>query len=279
VAANARIKHCDRPGGSVSFRNQRRPQPSSSQARVRGGVGEANGPVSYVHRGNQERWSGDDGPKTDHLVRCVLHELLETAYDVKSYQIIGPPWLGCCSDRYTIAAKAPEGATKEQVNLMWQNLLKDRFGVVVHHESRAFQADEMTLAKGASKLKETDLPDSASPLMPGMSLKTGPDGLPQLAAPGWTLIGDGTTRRILGRAQSLADVASILATVAGHPVTDKTGLTGKYDFSAELDLSEPCESCVIANVLERELGLKLVKSTVRLDVIVVDHAKKIPTDN
>jgi uncharacterized protein (TIGR03435 family) len=208
-----------------------------------------------------------------------LHELLETAYDVKSYQISGPPWLGCCSDRYTIAAKAPEGASKEQVNLMRQHLLKDRFGVLVHHESRVFQAVEMTLAKGASKLKETDLPDSAPPPMPGMGLKTGPDGPPQLPGPGWTLIGDGTTRRILGRAQSLADVASILATVASHPVTDKTGLTGKYDFSAELDLSEPCESCVIANALERELGLKLVKSTVRLDVIVVDHAEKIPTDN
>ena len=60
---------------------------------------------------------------------------------------------------------------------------------------------------------------------------------------------------------------------------DKTGLTGKYDFSAELDLSEPCVSCVVAIALQEELGLKLVKSTVRLDVIVVDHAEKIPTDN
>jgi len=90
-----------------------------------------------------------------------LHELLETAYDVESYQISGPAWLGCCSDRYTIVAKMPEGATKEQVNLMWQNLLKDRFGMVLHHESRVFQADEMTLAKGASKLAENCVPGGA----------------------------------------------------------------------------------------------------------------------
>src|ERR1700733_14126927 len=57
-----------------------------------------------------------------------LHELIETAYDVESYQISGPAWLGCCADRYTIVAKTPEGANKEQVNLMWQKLLKDRFG-------------------------------------------------------------------------------------------------------------------------------------------------------
>jgi uncharacterized protein (TIGR03435 family) len=162
---------------------------------------------------------------------------------------------------------------------MWQNLLKVRFGLVVHHESRVFQADEMTLAKGAAKLKETDLPGSASELIPGAGLKTGPDGLPQLPAPGLTVVGDGTTRRLLARAQSLAQVASFLAMVAGHPVIDKTGLTGKYDFSAELDLGQPCMSCVIASALKEELGLRLTKSTVRLDVIVVDHAEKMPTDN
>jgi len=74
---------------------------------------------------------------------------------VKPYQISGPAWLDCCSDRFTIVAKVPEGATKEQVNLMWQNLLKDRFGVVIHHESRVFQGEELTLPKGPSKLKET----------------------------------------------------------------------------------------------------------------------------
>ena len=60
---------------------------------------------------------------------------------------------------------------------------------------------------------------------------------------------------------------------------DKTGLTGKYDFSAEFDTNQPCVSCAIASALEQELGLKVVKSTVRLDVIVVDHAEKIPTDD
>jgi uncharacterized protein (TIGR03435 family) len=111
-----------------------------------------------------------------------LRDLLETAYHVKSYQISGPAWLGCC-DRYAIVAKAPDGATKEQVNVMWQSLLKDGFGVVVHHESRDLQADEMTLAKGASKLKETDLPDSAPELKPGMGVKTGPDGSPNCPGP------------------------------------------------------------------------------------------------
>ncbi len=212
---------------------------------------------------------------------AALKWLLVTAYDVKPYQISGPAWLDSLG--YMIVAKVPEGATKEQVKLMWQSLLKDRFGMVLHHESRVFQADEMTLAKGASKLRETDLlgytlrVESA----PGTDSKTSPDDLLHryMPTPGWTLAGDGANRRLLVRAQSAAQVAGMLEQFANRPVIDKTGLTGKYDFSAELDLSQPCVSCVVAIALEQGLGLKLVKSTATLDVIVVDHAEKIPTDN
>jgi uncharacterized protein (TIGR03435 family) len=217
-----------------------------------------------------------------------LKWLLKNAYGVRLYQISGPAWLE--SEQYTIVAKVPQGATKEQVNLMWQKLLQDRFGVVVHHESRVFQeAEEMTLAKGASKLKETDLLDSAA----RSDSKTGPvDLLHRLfpTTPGLTIAGDGGNRRILGRAYSLGDVAAWLAQMAGHPVIDKTGLTGKYDFDIELDLNQAqvpgdnanqplCVSCAIGIALEQGLGVKLVKSTARLDVIVVDHAEKTPVEN
>jgi uncharacterized protein (TIGR03435 family) len=97
----------------------------------------------------------------------------------------------------------------------------------------------MTLPKGASKMKETDLPDSTPQMIRG----TAPNDL--------VIMGDGDTRRLLARAQSMAQVA-------GHPVIDKTGLAGGYDFSVEFDSSQPCVSCAIAIALEQELGLKLV---------------------
>jgi uncharacterized protein (TIGR03435 family) len=168
---------------------------------------------------------------------------------------------------------------------MWQNLLKDRFGVVIHHESRVFQSDEMTLAKGASKLKESGF--------------YGPDDLLDryMTIPGLQVAGDGGNRHLLARAQTLEQVASLLDAAAGHPVIDKTGLAGKYDFDVEFDLSQPpapgdtptgpnpngtfapCISCAIQSALQQDLGLRFVKSTVQLDGIVVDHAEKIPTDN
>jgi uncharacterized protein (TIGR03435 family) len=213
-----------------------------------------------------------------------LKWLLKTAYGVKLYQISGPEWLDF--GRYAIVARVPEGATKEQVNLMWQNLLKNRLGVAIHHESRVLQGEAMTLTKGAAKLKKTDLPDSASQMPPQAGLETGPDGQRRLPTSGLQVAGDGAKRTILGRAQSLDDVAAWLSQVAGHPVIDETGLTGRYDFSAEFDLSPngdgtnaPCFSCAISIALQQELGVKLVKRAIQLDVIVVDHAERVPTEN
>jgi uncharacterized protein (TIGR03435 family) len=96
-----------------------RPMPQSSPQHPKtGGPGTADP--------GQITWSG---------VR--LRWLLKTAYDVELYQVSGPA--GLDTEHYMVVAKLPEGAAQEQVNLMWQNLLKDRFGVVVHHESREFK--------------------------------------------------------------------------------------------------------------------------------------------
>jgi len=43
------------------------------------------------------------------------------------------------TERYDIVVKVPAGTTKEQINLMWQNLLAERFGVKIHHDPKAFQ--------------------------------------------------------------------------------------------------------------------------------------------
>lgn len=65
-----------------------------------------------------------------------LRDLLMTAYDVKTYQVYGPDWLN--TERYDILARVPANATKDQVRVMWQTLLSDRFLLVLHHESRGF---------------------------------------------------------------------------------------------------------------------------------------------
>jgi len=76
---------------------------------------------------------------------ATLSNLLIAAYNVKAYQISGPEWLA--TQRYDVMAKVPAGATKEQVSMMWQNLLIERFGVALHRESREFHVEELVIAK------------------------------------------------------------------------------------------------------------------------------------
>src|SRR5215469_6012134 len=53
--------------------------------------------------------------------------LVMNAYDVKPFQVTGPSWINSEDARFDIVATVPQGATKEQVRVMLQNLLADRF--------------------------------------------------------------------------------------------------------------------------------------------------------
>jgi uncharacterized protein (TIGR03435 family) len=244
---------------------------------------------------------------------ATLKNLLTAAYDVKPFQVSGPAWLD--TERYDIVAKVPAGATQEQVNVMWQNLLAERFGVVVHHESKEFQVEELTVAKGGSKLKETTVDPNAAPPAPPTGqpqfIKTDKNGFPDLQAPGMIMMinagSAGPAGHMVGKAQTLAQLATLLGNQLNRPVVDKTGLTGKYDFMIEYtpdlnglpglpppppppggqagpapapgdnNASEPGSN--LAAAIQQQLGLKLVGGKAKLDVVVVDKAEKAPTEN
>jgi uncharacterized protein (TIGR03435 family) len=79
-------------------------------------------------------------------------------------------------------------------------------------------------------------------------------------------------------------------------IVDKTGLSGKYDFNLEY-AGDPSIGGALApapaldavdvgrggpdifTALETQLGLKLERTKALLEVLVVDHVDKTPTDN
>lgn len=232
---------------------------------------------------------------------ATLMRVLMTAYDVKAYQVNGPAWLE--TEHYEIAVKVPAGATKDQVNVMWQNLLAERFGVRLHHQPKEFQVEELVIAKGGPKLKES-AEDPAAELLPGPpQLDKNGD---HLLSPGivtmMVLVGsNGPSAHTVAKAQPLSQLTTILGNQVHRPVLDKTGLTGKYDFSLEFtpDMSRvpppppeeqrlgagpPAENVNagppdVAVAIQQQLGLRLVAAKARLDVVVIDKADKVPTDN
>jgi uncharacterized protein (TIGR03435 family) len=272
----------------------------------------APGPNERVFFGPARGGPGTRDPGQITWTRAALRNIVMTAYDVQTFQIAAPDWLS--NERYDIAAKVPAGATPSQVGAMWQNLLKERFGLALHHELKEFSVDELTVAKGGSKLKQTDLEPGAEPFtLPAGPLKLDKNGAPEMN--GWGAIvtifpgaksfpnANGPTARMAAKGLTMADLATRLGQQLRHPVIDKTGLAGRYDFTLEYtpDLSglpplppgttappspatPPADivsdpGSTLASAVEKQLGLKLTSGKAKLDVIVVDRANKIPTDN
>jgi uncharacterized protein (TIGR03435 family) len=228
--------------------------------------------------------------------------ILMAAYDVQAFQVTAPDWAP--TTRYDIIAKVPAGATKAQLSMMWQNLLKDRFQVMLHHAPKEFQVYELTVAKGGLKMKETDLPSTAEPFDFGATApKIGPNGALDMNGTGSVVTvfpsGTGATARLAAKGFTMGDLAARLGGWTTHPIVNKTGLTGRFDFVLEFtpdtsrlalpppppgapataidSAAEPGSNA--ASAAEKQLGLKLTEGKAMLDVIVVESVGKVPSAN
>lgn len=227
---------------------------------------------------------------------------MRIAYEMKPYQFIGPEWT--LTDRFNIVAKIPAGTNEDQVRVMLQNLLRDRFRMTVHREKRKFPVYAMTLGKGGLKLKET-APDAAVDV-PKSSLDVKATG----SADGvFADLGNGAyftfaDNRLIGHKLPMWRVADLLSNFMDKPVIDMTGLSSStnYDLSLEITtddyrtmqirgalksgISLPPEAAQLADLPTDSLsaaleaaGLKLESRKAPQDVIVIDHADKTPTEN
>ena len=243
---------------------------------------------------------GTASPERITVTRTTIQRLLREAYGIDFDQIQGPDWIS--EERYDLVANVPAGATREQLLVMLRNLLEERFQLKLHHITREFPVYELTVARGGSKLKEhTDR--TLQPLRPGDGpLPADRDGFPQIPAGRSGSAGNnvnGVTRRsvqgvplsdLLFQLRAQLGTTTGANTYAIARVIDKTGLTGNYDYKLEfastpgiggaLTLpSDPSAGPTFIDALEKQLGLKLTKSTAPLDVLVIDHVEKTPREN
>jgi uncharacterized protein (TIGR03435 family) len=237
--------------------------------------------------------SGGPGTRDPGLYRCQncsLYLIVTAAYDIKlPAKFSGPDWLQ--NVRFDISAKLPDGATKEAFHLMLQNLLAERFKLAVHREKKEMPVYELTVAKNGPKFKESvpkDAPqDDASP----GKLKTDGEGYPVLA-PGMTMAMLPGHARLRSENQTMEWFADMLSHQVGGPIIDATGLKGKYDFVLSWVLeersaarggmpdaaSEPTGPTLLS-AIQSQLGLKLDAKKGLVEVLVVDHIEKVPTEN
>jgi uncharacterized protein (TIGR03435 family) len=208
-----------------------------------------------------------------------LKTLLFTAFGMYAYQITGPVWLD--TQRFDIVATVPDGATRDQVQGMWRNLLIERFGLQVHIEQRDGQVSELIVGKDGHKLKPSATNTVA---VVEERPKVGPNF--ELSAPGLTSIlyatNAGITGRVIGKEQPLGKLAGLLSAQLQRPVADKTSLVGNYDFTFEFTPETGGPSSGIGQDIGaavQQLGLRLATMKGKIDVLVVDKMEKIPTEN
>ncbi len=207
--------------------------------------------------------SGGPGSPDPAQITCQINlaRLVLMAYDVKFVQMVAADWL--VSARFAIQAKVPEGATKEQVSEMWRNLLAQRFHLQAHHESREKAHFELVVAKNGPKLK----PAAGSGPPPIGSVGRRADGI-HLDMPRLTIAG----------------LASMLEGQTQQPIADATGIKGEYDIQLQWlpDLavsSGPDSAPPLTQALQDQLGLKLEAKKGPLDMFVIDHIDRTPTEN
>jgi uncharacterized protein (TIGR03435 family) len=215
-----------------------------------------------------------------------------------------PDWVS--SDLYTVEAKADGNSNKPTMfGPMMQSLMEDRFGLKLHYETRVVPTWDLTLAKGRSKLRPTveEAGKCTLDLPPGMHASR-PDGLP---LPAFTADGHfnippgppgqpchllmtlmhGPNGFLVGKAITLEELSAYLVRATDRPVTDKTGLTGKFDVVLEFapdetaavsGSGESSDVPTLVTAVEEQLGLKLVAARGPRDFVVIDHIEK-PSEN
>jgi len=250
------------------------------------------------------RMGGDAGRVT--YTNVSLMNVITNAFKVREHQVSGPPWLA--TERFDITATLPAGVARDQVPAMLQTLLADRFKLTFHKESKVLPAYALVPAKGGLKLSEAE-PETAASGSSG-ELRPGPPG-PNTPLPrgGMRMMMGPRGRHMTGKI-SMQQVADSLSNWMDRPVLDMTEAKGVYDVDLEWSgddgprgmmglrgpggpeggprpegaprpeiHDESADAPSIFTALQDKLGLKLDSRKAPVDILIIDHAEKVPTEN
>ncbi|MGA3242421.1 MAG: TIGR03435 family protein [Bryobacteraceae bacterium] len=207
------------------------------------------------------------------LTNTSLADCLRYAYGLTSNdQLAGPDWIKSKVVRFDIVAKAPPDTPLEQIRLMLQTLLTERFQLALHREQKELSYVALVIGKKGPKLREA-IPDSD-------------------ASGNKFLIG-----LIVSNHISMTTLATLFSRFTGQTVVDMTGLTGSYDLRVEWAPEHSPASTApgrgadagastdgetgpsLFAAVEQQLGLKLEVRKGPVEIIAIDHAERVPAQN
>jgi bla regulator protein BlaR1 len=190
---------------------------------------------------------------------------------------------------FNIQARAGADATRDQMRVMMQALLTDRFKLAIHREMQP-QAEYALRLNKAGKL--------------GPQLRPHAEGEPCVKSPGaiidppvkgtdvpsycgmvtWRVDGQQHIRMVdVTMAQMASAVSGLSGSMAPHSGVDVTGLAGRFDVDLEFVPETSAGSAdatgpTFAEALRSQLGVTIVERNVPVEILVIDHVEK-PSEN
>lgn len=229
-------------------------------------------------------------------VRITARELVQEAYKAEGMKtkdrvVGGSSWLD--SEQFDIVATVAPGSPPEQVALMIQRMLVQRFALAFHTERREFRTMELVLANGKGQLGpqvrrvQPDCGAAGAPEVRGRSAQA-----PQAVTPRCGIATVfGPPNRLVARSAPMAELASRLTQLLALQVADGTGLSGAFDFdlvympdgspsatSDSRDAPPGGGAPGLSTALREQLGLQIAPRRELLDVMLIDRMER-PSDD
>ena len=199
------------------------------------------------------------------------------------------------SDRYAIEAKASTIPTKDQMRLMMQSLLADRFQLKVHFENQETAVLALTPVKTRKMGPKLRAHSEGPPC--AITARSPTDGSVYPGVCDLTLLTErpGGLVRVGSRNSTMAQLAEVLSGFGNllgsdRPVIDRTGIAGAVDYQVEFAFPmgptaspganepPPDQGTTLTEALREQLGLKLEPTRAELRVLVIDHVAR-PSGN
>lgn len=236
-------------------------------------------------------------------LRMLVGAAYGEAQPLPDFRLIGGPnWIG--SDRFDIIAKAegdpqpgPQGPPPVMF-MMLRTLLKERFQLAVHNESRELAIYALVTARGDKKLGAQMNPATVDCAALRGARGNGPPSPPPLTFTGRPPCGIRIAPgNMAGGSVSMTQLTTVFSRLVSRTVVDRTGISGNFDVDLQwtpdvtpqgpgtglppgapplppIDPNGPS----IFTAVQEQLGLKLESTKGPVDVVVIDRAEQ-PTED
>jgi uncharacterized protein (TIGR03435 family) len=194
---------------------------------------------------------------------ATVTELIEQAYDLKAWHIVGgPDWVR--ADRFTVRVTTAGPLRRDQMPLLMQAVLSERFQLRLSREAGTLDLFRLT----APRVRN---------LKPARPRERPVINLTEV---------NNASQRWEARSATMGDLAVALAQHLRAPVVDDTKLFGVFDFRLDFTNDDvfgnlesgPNDRETIVTALDKQLGLQLVPDKGLLNVYVIDRVSKPSTD-